>query len=182
MALITCHECGKQVSTEAKNCPSCGAKIKLPKKPTSKWVWALLTVVGITMIIGVGSQDAEREAARKAEAAMTPEQAAQAKARKDKETKTMALAMTGANALKKSAKDPQTFEFTSIVTHPNSTVCYEYRAKNSFNAILQGEAVVTEDGRIYVRESSGNEFVRAWNKNCTRADGTNVTRLVERLL
>ncbi|MEC7118666.1 MAG: zinc ribbon domain-containing protein [Pseudomonadota bacterium] len=30
MALISCKECGAQVSTEAKNCPHCGAKIKKP--------------------------------------------------------------------------------------------------------------------------------------------------------
>lgn len=32
MALLDCHECGKPVSTEAKSCPSCGAKPKKVKK------------------------------------------------------------------------------------------------------------------------------------------------------
>lgn len=30
MALMACHECGNQVSTEAKACPSCGAPPKVP--------------------------------------------------------------------------------------------------------------------------------------------------------
>ena len=30
MALQNCHECGKQVSTEATNCPNCGALVKKP--------------------------------------------------------------------------------------------------------------------------------------------------------
>lgn len=33
MALIKCHECGADVSTEAKTCPKCGAK---PKTTTNK--------------------------------------------------------------------------------------------------------------------------------------------------
>lgn len=28
MSLVACHECGKDVSTEAKVCPSCGAAVK----------------------------------------------------------------------------------------------------------------------------------------------------------
>lgn len=31
MALIKCHECGSNVSTEALVCPSCGAPVKAPK-------------------------------------------------------------------------------------------------------------------------------------------------------
>lgn len=33
MALQKCHECGKDISDEAKSCPSCGAKVKKVKKP-----------------------------------------------------------------------------------------------------------------------------------------------------
>jgi predicted nucleic acid-binding Zn ribbon protein len=32
MALIKCHECGKEISTEAKVCPQCGAKNKNRRK------------------------------------------------------------------------------------------------------------------------------------------------------
>lgn len=35
MALVKCHECGAQVSTEAKACPGCGAK---PQRPTIGFV------------------------------------------------------------------------------------------------------------------------------------------------
>lgn len=31
MALITCSECGKEVSDQAQNCPACGAPIATPK-------------------------------------------------------------------------------------------------------------------------------------------------------
>ena len=185
MALITCHECGKSVSTEAKKCPACGATVKQPKKPTSKMLWAFLAVLVVGAVIATSGKQAEVDAAAKAEAAriaaMTPEQVAQAKAQKDKENQILTLAAAGAKTLKQSSKDPQTFEFVSITTHPNSSVCYEYRAKNSFNAMLAGDAVLS-DGKLLVHESAGNAFVKAWNKNCTPADGKDVTSFIKRFI
>lgn len=35
MALMKCHECGYEVSSEAKACPKCGAKVK---KPRISWI------------------------------------------------------------------------------------------------------------------------------------------------
>lgn len=49
MALIKCHECGNDVSTEAAACPKCGAK---PKKPQNKTpVWQKIFIV---LIFGFG--------------------------------------------------------------------------------------------------------------------------------
>ncbi len=78
MALIKCAECGKDVSTEAKKCPSCGAKVKIPKKPTSPFLkYLLIGVVGLTFIGAyMGNQD-NRDAQKADEAklaAMSPEQ------------------------------------------------------------------------------------------------------------
>ena len=42
MALINCKECGVQVSTEAKACPGCGAKVN---KPTSIVIWVIIACV-----------------------------------------------------------------------------------------------------------------------------------------
>lgn len=42
MALIKCRECGNLVSTQAKACPSCGAK---PKAKTSMVTWLVLAVI-----------------------------------------------------------------------------------------------------------------------------------------
>lgn len=43
MALIKCHECGKDVSNEAKECLNCGAK---RKKTTSIFTWIIALFVG----------------------------------------------------------------------------------------------------------------------------------------
>lgn len=70
MALISCRECGNQVSTEANACPKCGAtvsktKIAIPKIEESKtkwWLWIPLGLVGAFFLIGLSSNSPEAEA------------------------------------------------------------------------------------------------------------------------
>jgi hypothetical protein len=181
MALINCHECGKPVSTESKKCPACGAAVRLPKKPTSKIALVVAVFIGFGVVVATLNRTTDTSTPSKAAVVLTPAQVAQEKAKKDTSSLTLGLALAGAKTLKRSSKDPQTFEFTEIVTHPNSTVCFEYRAKNSFNAMLQGNAVLA-NGKLLVRESAGNAFVAAWNKNCTPADGEDVMTLVTRAM
>ncbi|QUY35620.1 zinc ribbon domain-containing protein [Acinetobacter junii] len=54
MALVNCKECGVQVSTQAKSCPSCGAKIK---KPTSVFTWIILVIFIFGVFAAIGSGD-----------------------------------------------------------------------------------------------------------------------------
>ncbi len=65
MALVTCKDCGNQVSTSAKACPKCGAKI--PK--TKWWLWAPLAFIFILFIIGIisGPKDTTELAAMETE-------------------------------------------------------------------------------------------------------------------
>lgn len=58
MALIKCHECGAEVSTEAKACPKCGAKVR---KPTSGALALLLGLMVIGIVI-VGVSGGEKPA------------------------------------------------------------------------------------------------------------------------
>lgn len=50
MALIKCHECGKDVSTEAKLCPGCGAKPKLTSGSNDGWIAG---GIGLAVLIAV---------------------------------------------------------------------------------------------------------------------------------
>jgi hypothetical protein len=213
MALIKCRDCGNDVSTEAKACPKCGAKVippKPPKRPTSP----IAKVVGGVLLAGfvvaaiLGPQ-AEREATQKREAAaraeeqrraaLTPEQrqaedavvakrqaeeeANRAAVEKEKAAKTARLQMAGAGAmtLKRASKDPDTFEFKSVIVHPSGAACYEYRAKNSFGAMLAGSAVLSPKGKLLVEEQNGNSFVKVWNAECTKADGEDIAATLKRL-
>jgi hypothetical protein len=52
MALLECHECGKDVSTEAKQCINCGAKVRKPSIQVSSAVgWK--TIVAACFIIPI---------------------------------------------------------------------------------------------------------------------------------
>lgn len=50
MALIKCHECGKEVSTAAASCPGCGAPVAI-KKPNA--VRGMVKTATYTLLIGV---------------------------------------------------------------------------------------------------------------------------------
>ena len=60
----------------------------------------------------------------------------------------LAIAATGATLLRRAMKDPEAFDLTSLVIKPNGTACYEYRAKNSFGAVLPSSAVLTKAGKM----------------------------------
>ena len=180
MALIICHECGKSVSTEAKTCPSCGAKVRKPKKSVGPvGILVVIVVIGIIAVNIANEQRAAQDAA--ATPTKTPEQLAQDKAKKAKRETQLQAAGLGAAALKHAMKDPEAFQLTSLVVKPNGTACYEYRGKNSFGATLPSEAVLTSSGKMFVHEEHPSEFVSAWNKNCTPAGGDDITDLVKRL-
>lgn len=50
MALIKCHECGSDVSSEAAACPKCGVKPKQPKKePQHLSKWQVLWGLGVAL-------------------------------------------------------------------------------------------------------------------------------------
>lgn len=174
MALTTCKDCNNEVSTDAKTCPKCGAKVvkpKPPKKPTSMATWLIGAIVLGGILLSVANQPQAPQVAAK-----TPEQKA-ATAKKDIQ---LQMAASGAMNLKKSSKDPDSFELKRVVLHPNGVTCYDFRAANSFNAKLKGSAILTADGKMLIEESGGNKFVDAWNKNCTTPDGDDVADYLKR--
>lgn len=50
MALVKCKECGNQVSTDAKACPSCGAK---PPKKTSMLTWIIAGFFAVSIAVSM---------------------------------------------------------------------------------------------------------------------------------
>ena len=55
MALTKCHECGHEVSTQAKACPTCGAPVKKPSG--ARLGLFLLAVLGVLSFIGLATRD-----------------------------------------------------------------------------------------------------------------------------
>ena len=138
--------------------------------------FVLLLVVSSIQSTDRRQEVAAKEAAK--EAAMTPEQKAKRKAEEDKKAVQRAIAASGAVSIMKAMKDPAAFTLTSLYLMPDGTSCYEYRAKNSFGAILPSEAVLTVKGKMLLHERHGNAFVSAWNAACTKTGGENITDLV----
>ncbi len=122
-------------------------------------------------------------AARLAAAEVAKKEADARKVISDNKKRDTQLQMAGAGAvrLKRAMKDPNAFILMSLVVMPNGVACYQYRAKNSFGAILPSSAVLTTSGRILLEESRENAFVTAWNGNCTRGGGDEIAPLVKRL-
>jgi hypothetical protein len=145
-------------------------------KKTSNFTWA---VAAILMTIGIAAALSAKDQPDRPRAAdtATPEKPKAPSARDHQ------LQAAGAVALRlqKAAKDPEAFELRSAVVHPDGTACYEYRAKNSFGAVLPGAAVMRPDGKVLIQESHGNTFVGAWNKLCTRAGGDDIAPLLHHM-
>lgn len=150
MALVKCHECGTEISTEAKTCPKCGAKVKKEIGGGTVLLIAIATLVGAFAILGDGTPSAPQ-------AAQTPEQKAQQAA----EDKRYAVAATAARLLRESMRDPESLKIDSLrVNQDANIVCAEYRARNGFGGMNREIVVVTQDGSS---QSAAN-----WNKHCTQ--------------
>lgn len=172
MALVQCHECGKDVSTEAKTCPACGAKVRKPPKQVSRQT--LFVLGGVVLIMVFASMGANQRKAE-TEAAKTPEQRAQEQKEKDQNGR----AAIGAVALKKAMKDPKSFSLTSALVMADGTACYDYRAMNSFGASLPSSAVMLPTGKVLAKEQDGSAFTKAWNSRCANKPGREIARTIE---
>jgi hypothetical protein len=175
MSLIKCHECGGQMSTDAKACPSCGA---LPRKKTSRLTWTVLALMLFGLFVGAfNSATKPSPSATSATSQATPD----SKPKDPKRDGQLQAAGSAAQALKRASKDPTTFEMKEAVVKEDGTACFVYRAQNSFGAHLTGEAVLTTKGKLLVHEQHGNKFVDAWNKSCTKPGGDDIVDLMKRL-
>lgn len=159
--IIKCKECDKEMSDTAKACPHCGAE---PPKTTSTFTW----VIGGFMALVFAMYISNNQGLTEAQAQPTPEQAAATK-KADGEWNAAVSALT---SLKKAAKNPKSFELESFVFFPGGSACYEYRASNSFNAIVPGRAVFDAGTRrVLTSENDGNKFVATYNQICTKTGG-----------
>jgi RNA polymerase subunit RPABC4/transcription elongation factor Spt4 len=161
MALITCKDCGHQVSPNADKCPNCGARA--PKKSRA----GTFAVVGVALafiIVAIGTSTPPTAAK------LTPAVALQstAQTQEDKDFQTVAA---GARQIKRSLKDPASFELIAagVVEGKPKAICYEYRARNSFNALVVERRVIAEKGN----SSSASD----WNRYCAGKKATDFTRV-----
>lgn len=156
MALAKCKECGGQVSTEAKACPACGAP---PPKQTSTATLVIGAIFALVVASCVAHQ-VDRPAAGQKSAAEKQEDA------------DLGRAIAAGRVLKKGMKDPASFKVESFVSYPGGAACYEYRAKNSFGAVVPGKAVFDGASTLLTADDKERKaFVSLWNQTCTGPGG-----------
>ena len=158
MALIKCHECGREISSDALACPGCGAapKALVAQQPKSKSIaltmalaWGILGLV----IWAVYSQSTKQPVVKSAAEVKAAEG-------KEREFQAVAEAMRG---LKNSLKNPKSFELVSVEMMPGRTLCIVYRGTNSFNAVITTRYVVST--------TVSSDSADAWSKHCLGRSG-----------
>lgn len=151
MALRPCKECGAQVSTAAKACPSCGAP---PRAGTSVGT----IVVAVLLLFGMASAVSTCSSSEPSPSAAKPPP-------DPVREKQFQTAVAGAKWLKSKMKNPASFELVAVTMIGDlQAMCYEYRGTNSFNAIVTSRHVITDN------VNSGE--ARDWNKHCAGKSGT----------
>jgi hypothetical protein len=171
MALVKCGDCGRSVSTKAQACPHCGA---MRSSGLGVRVFALAIAMAALGFYGnmkwnewqllhadSGLSKAADTDAAKAAAKLTPK----------KKEEYVQRATAGARQLKKSIANPQQAKLESVlVVEGSGTVCYEYRALNSFGGMTPGRAVMLQEGgRFFGPDSDGLSGI--WSKECHQKKG-----------
>jgi hypothetical protein len=152
MALIQCKECKSQVSDTAKTCPSCGAAVP---KPTGRLAIFIAGVFGLIVFSSI----------YRSTSAPTPQAAVSTTPTAQDEY--FKVVLMGAKLLKKSVKNPDSFKLNSAIRTTDGTICYEYRATNSFNAVVPGTFTVLPN--------RGSADEKDWIKHCYGQSGTDYT-------
>ncbi len=79
------------------------------------------------------------------------------------------IVLAGARWLKESMKKPETFELLRATMIDSKVICYEYRARNSFNDRTAGNYVISD--------SVSSNKPKDWNKLCAGKSGTDYTHV-----
>lgn len=81
--------------------------------------------------------------------------------------------VAAARGLRASMKNPASFELVKASRVKPGTLCLTYRATNSFNAVVPGQAVFA--GEKAAMSDHGGNFVAMWNKHCAGKGGEDWT-------
>lgn len=174
MALIQCAECKEKVSSTASVCPHCGSKVKKPKS-NRQWIVAGVALLVVGGFVSQKNDDIQAEKAA-IEAQKTPEQKIaeekeklKAEIKKKKDDAEVQRVASYVTVLKKHMKNPDSFNLTSAILMADGSICYEYRATNSFNAVVPEVFVVTK--------TTASQKASDWNKFCAGKSGTDYTHI-----
>lgn len=139
MPLITCNECGNQVSGTAKACPQCGAKGKALTGPKTIGNFGKVmvgAVVAVILVAGVNNL-------MNPPPAQTPEQQAEVALTEKRNLNIV----TYARSLRATMRNPESLTFDRVTANEDGTlICFDYRAQNGFGGVNRERTAFTPAG------------------------------------
>lgn len=75
--------------------------------------------------------------------------------------------LAGAQYIKGTMKKPESFELTRATMIDGKVICYEYKARNSWNDVRPGVYVISD--------TVSTDSATAWNKLCAGKSGDDYT-------
>lgn len=151
MAMTSCRECGKSISSQAAACPHCGFAKPKDKDTTAKVITLLFTVLVVGGILSTCSSDEPPKA--------PPDPAKEQRFREE----------VGALLyIKKNMKNPASFELVDFIRTPANSLCITYRGTNSFNAVITQRHVINN--------SINTSSAEAWQTHCAGRAGEDVSK------
>lgn len=205
MALIKCHECGKDVSSEAAACPNCGAKPKKPEPTEQKKKFGFWQAVIFLCIMGVIISVFDKQPSDKLQTtatpasaptpAATPEPAPAKELSKEEMDEQIALLQKEWEAAEKKKNAMHPIERYSIAAevakaikssaNDPKSVEFEAAVSNPEGTVMcfvfRGKntfgALVKQDA-IFINSKiiSGADNPKTWDKNCTGSGLVDVLR------
>lgn len=92
------------------------------------------------------------------------------------------MAIAGAQLIKKSMRDPDSFKLESVIITPSQTICYEYRSRNGFGGMSKGRVVISDDGGTIMPDETPG-FIKLWNQECTNRDSQpEISSMINRII
>jgi hypothetical protein len=100
----------------------------------------------------------------------SPPKTAEEKKTEEENNAALAMAAVGAESIRKAMRDPDSFKLNSVlIIDKTRAVCCEYRARNGFNGLNVGHAVLSTKGKLVTDEMDG--FRPLWNRECAHKEG-----------
>ena len=152
--MVNCKECGREISSKAKNCPQCGADT-----PKGMTVAKLLIPIIVILIIWQASRPDEEKA---------PLTEAEIQSRLESD-----WIAKGQVAVESRLKDGDSAEFRNVFFSMGKknmpATCGEVNAKNSFGAFTEYERFIFLGSAIGpVFESDMKDFYVSWKTFCEK--------------
>lgn len=179
MALVACRECGKEISTEAKACPNCGAPqsytatpAQPPPKKKGMSLFGKIFLIFFGLVVLIGALTSIQKGGGAASNSSPQTSAAQAA-----EDAQVGRAQQGVQVLKQVMRNPDSLKFSGVLLMSDGAICYTYRAQNGFGGTDIAYAVMSPDGSNF-KDSDEDGFTLLWNQECANKSGQDYSDVI----